>query len=130
MTQEADSEFDSPEVFESLGQELTMLHNAVMSLTAAREKLRDYSATLAEIREMVDDNRKMLAALQQSPTLRMTPAAFVADIHAAAEAVRAEDRRMLDASGVAIARSVGAIDAIVQRGRAADRQHERLVWAA
>lgn len=130
MTQEPSSEFDPAEAFEAVRHELSLLHNAVLGLTAAREKIPDYSATLAELHTLVDDARRRAAAIQQSPSLQMTVATVAKDIHAAAEFVRVEERRMLDASRAAIDRSVGAIDAIVQRGQAADRQHDRLIRAA
>jgi len=128
MTKDPLLELDIAEAFEAVRHELSLLHNAVLGLTAAREKVPDHSATLAELRELLDDNRQRLADIQESPSLRMTAATFAKDLHGAAEAARTEDRRMLEGSRVAIDRSIGAIDAIVQRGQAADMQTQRLVW--
>jgi hypothetical protein len=130
MTQEPSSEFDPAEAFEAVRHELSLLHSAVLGLTAAREKRPDYSASLAELHTLVDDARRRAAAIQQSPSLQMTVATIAKDIHAAASAVRFEDRRMLDAARAAMDRSVGAIDSVVRRGQAADKQEERLIWAA
>jgi hypothetical protein len=130
MTQDPSSEFDAAEAFEAVRHELSLLHNAVLGLTAAREKIPDHSAALAELHTLVDDARRRAAAIQQSPSLQMTVATIAKDIQAAADAVRLDDRRMLDGARAAIDRSVGAINAIVQRGQAADKQNERLVWAA
>lgn len=116
--------------FEAVRHELSLLHNAVLGLTAAREKIPDYSASLAELHTLVNDARQRAAAIQKSPALEMTLATIVKDMQAAADAVRLEDRRMLDAARTSIDRSVGAIDAAVKRGQAVDRQEGRLIWAA
>ena len=130
MTQDPPSQIDSAEAFEAVRHELSLLHNAVLGLTAAREKIPDYSASLAELHTLVDDARRRAAAIQQSPSLQMTVATIARDVQVAADAVRVEDRRMLDAARASIDRSVGAIDAIVRRGQAVDQQQERLIWAA
>jgi hypothetical protein len=130
MTQDPPSELDPVEAFEAVRHELSLLHNAVLGLTAAREKIPDYGASLAELHTLVDDARRGLAAIEQSPSLQMTIATIAKDVRTAAEAVRLEDRRMLDTSRAAIDKSVGAINAIVQRGQAADKQEERLISAA
>jgi len=130
MTKDLPSQIDPAEAFEAVRHELSLLHNAVLGLTAAREKIPDYSASLAELHTLVDDARRRAAAIQQSPSLQMTVATIAKDVQVAADAVRVEDRRMLEASRTAIDRSVGAIDAIVRRGQAVDQQQERLIWAA
>lgn len=104
----------------SLGMKNSSLGTVRTANPISMAIMLDDGRAIAEMREFLDDNQRSLAALQQSASLRITPAALVADIHAAAEAVRAEDRRMLDASREAIDRSVGAINAIVQRGQASD----------
>ncbi len=124
-----DSAASPAEAFEALRHELSLLHNAVAGLTAAREKIPDYRADFDELKEAIEDSCDRLAAIEQSPSLKLTPAVLTKEIVTAAKAARAEDERLLETARVSIHNAVGAINSIVQRGQAADRQHLRLVQA-
>ncbi|AMK17635.1 putative hydroxylase [Sphingobium sp. MI1205] len=58
-----------------------------------------------------------------------SPAEMAQQINRAAEAVRVEDRHMLDTARAALDRSAGQIDRVVKRGQGADRQIERQILA-
>jgi len=109
-------------------------HNlAFLRTQAERLDMRLVYPTIAprwQMHALVDEARRRAAAIQQSPSLQMTVAAIARDVQVAAEAMRVEDRHMLDAARAVIDRSVGAIDTVVRRGEAPDKQEDRLIWAA
>lgn len=120
---------DITQAFEALRGEVSLTRRAVEGLTAARERIPDYSVTLREMAEVLKANAAGVAGIEASPAVRLSPANLVQEIIKASSDARAEDARRLDAAREAIARSVGRIDGIVERGQAADRQMRRLVWS-
>jgi hypothetical protein len=120
---------DATRAFEELRGEVSLNRRAVEGLTAARERIPDYSVTLGEMSEMLKANAAGIARLEASPAVRLSPANLVQEILKASSDARAEDARRLDAAREALARSVGRIDSIVERGQAADSQLRRLVWS-
>jgi len=129
MTDTNDTEVTTAQAFEAVRHELSLLHNAVANLTAARERIPDHTAALDGIDRNLGNVRARLAAIEQTPAVSMTPTEMAKQINLAAQTVRAEDRRMLDITRAALDRSVGQIDGIVKRGQAADRQIERQIWS-
>lgn len=120
---------DITQAFEALRGEVSLTRRAVEGLTAARERIPDYSVTLGEMAEMLKANAAGVARLEASPAVRLSPANLVREIIKASSDARAEDALRLDAAREAIARAVGRIDGIVERGEAADSQARRLVWS-
>lgn len=128
MTETTDAEVTTAQAFEAVRHELSLLHNAVANLTAARERIPDHTAALDGIDRGRGNVCGRLAAVEQTPAISLTPAEMAQQINRAAEAVRVEDRRMLDTARAALDRSAGQIDRVVKRGQAADRQIERQIW--
>jgi Family of unknown function (DUF6118) len=124
------AELDPAEAFEGIRRELSLLHRAIEGLTAARENIPDYTATLGEIAETLEATCDALERIEQSPAVTLTPATMAQELVKASAAVRAEDRQALQAAQTALQRSIGHVDGIVKRGQAADGQHKTLVQAA
>jgi hypothetical protein len=103
---------------------------ALEGLTAAHENIPDYSTTLGEMARSMKASLEQLERIECSPAVRLTPAALVQQLIKASETVRADDKRMLHEAGDALARSIGRIDGIVERGQAVDRQLHRQTWCA
>lgn len=130
MTETTDTDVTIAQAFEAVRHELSLLHNAVANLTAAREKMPDHTAALDGIDRNLGNVRARLGAIEQTPAVSLTPAEMVKQINLAAQAVRTEDRRMLDTARASLDRSAGEIDSVVKRGQAADQQVERQIWCA
>jgi hypothetical protein len=130
MTETTDTEVTTAQAFEAVRHELSLLHNAVANLTAARERIPDHTAALDGIDRSLGNVRARLAAIEQTPAVSLTPAEMAKQINLAAQIVRVEDRRMLDTARASLDRSAGWIDSVVKRGQAADQQIERQIWCA
>ncbi|MHA6718658.1 DUF6118 family protein [Sphingomonas sp. RS6] len=120
---------DIAEAFEALRGEVSLTRRAVEGLTAARERVPDYSATLGTMAETLRQTGEGIDRIERSPAVRLSPAALADEIRKASADVRAEDHALLRETRDALTRSIGRIDGIVERGQAADRQVRRLVWA-
>lgn len=133
MTQYPDRdapETDPGKAFEDLRKEVSLARRALEGLTAARENIPDYSTTLGEMASTLKATLDGLERIERSPAVRLSPAAMVQELNKASEALRAEDRQLLHQSQDALARSIGRIDGIVERGQAADRQLHHRIWCA
>lgn len=130
MTENTDTEVTTAQAFEAVRHELSLLHNAVANLTAARERIPDHTAALEGIDRSLGNLRARLAAIEQTPAVSLTPAEMAKQINLAAQTVRTEDRRMLDTARAALDRSAGQIDGVVKRGQAVDQQIRRQIWGA
>jgi len=95
--------------------------------TAARERLPDYSVTLAGMFEALKNASAAIERIETGPVARLTPAAFGAQIVKAATDARAEDRATLQLYRDTMSHSIGKMDGIVERGQAADQQIRWLV---
>ncbi|GHC99885.1 hypothetical protein [Novosphingobium pokkalii] len=102
MTDTNDTEVTTAQAFEAVRHELSLLHNAVANLTAARERIPDHTAALDGIDRSLGNVRARLAAIEQAPAVSLTPAEMTKQINLAAQTVRTED------SPGAIARSLPA----------------------
>jgi hypothetical protein len=116
---------DPAEAFEEVRRELSMLESAIKGLTAARENAPDYSVTLGDISQALAAIEGRLHRIEKSRALTLSPVELAKEIGAAAEAVRSQDRQMLGEAHNALARSLGRVDAIIERGQAVDREARR-----
>jgi hypothetical protein len=125
MDEEEDSrsDIDPAEAFEDVRRQLCMVHSAVEGLTAMRKKAPDYSTTLGEMQQGLGAIGDRLAHIEASRALAK-------EITAAAETVRSQDRQMLGEARDALARSLGRIDGMIERGQAVERQAQRERWIA
>lgn len=129
MTQETDEPIsDAARAFEDLRAETSLTRHAVEGLTAARERIPDYTSTLGEMAADLKALQDALVRIEQCPAFALTPAPLAMEIVKAAGAARAEDARKLDEVREGLSRSIGRIDGIVHRGQAAEGQKRRLIW--
>lgn len=116
---------DPAQAFEGLRRELSLLHNAIQGLTAARERVPDYSATLGQMSQQLCAALDGLDRIEQAPAVKLTPTAMVRELHKAAIDVRAEDKRQIDEARSTLDKAIGRIDGIAERARSNDRQRKR-----
>jgi hypothetical protein len=120
-------ETDPVEAFEEVRRELSMLESAIKGLTATRENTPDYSVTLGGMAQALAAIEARLHRIENSKTLALSPMELEKEISAAAEAARSQDRQMLGDARDALVRSLGRIDAMIERGQAVKRR-TRLEW--
>jgi Family of unknown function (DUF6118) len=120
---------DIARAFAALRGEVSLTRAALEGLTAARERIPDYSVTLSQIAKELADAASGIERLEQSPAARLSPASLTTAIVKASVDARAEDRALLSDARDVLSCSIGRIDGIVQRGQAADRQWQR-IWQA
>ena len=130
MTDSTTNQPDPAQAFEAVRRELSLLHSAVAGLAAEREKIPDYSETLGQMDRALGETNRRLATIEQSRAISLSPVELVKEIATAAETVRIEDRRMLDAARGALDQSLGRVDGMIRRGQAAGRQVKRERWHA
>ncbi|MCW6536769.1 DUF6118 family protein [Sphingomonas lycopersici] len=119
---------DIAEAFEALRGEVSLTRRAVEGLTAARENVPDYSATLGKMAEALKQVTEGIDRIERSPAARLSPAAMADEIRKASADARTEDHALLRETRDALMRSIGRVDGIVERGQAADSQLRRLIW--
>jgi hypothetical protein len=122
---------DDPAVaFEELRRAVALTRVAIEGLTAARERIPDYSDTLGEMLAAWRDSADGLARIERSPAVSLSPAAMAAEIVKAGEVARAADRKQIQEVRDEMFRAIGRIDTIVDHGRAAHHQRRSLVCTA
>lgn len=133
MAQNPTSEVDpdaTAQAFDELRGEVSLTRRAVEGLTAARERVPDYSVTLGTLNQALDAAVAALARIEASPAVRLSPAALTAEIVNAGAAARVDDAKLVHETREAMQRAIGRVDGIVERGQAADRQLRQRVWSA
>ncbi len=115
-------------VFEELRREVSLTRAAVEGLTAARERIPDYSVTLAQIAERLEATAATVDRIEKAPAVSLSPNEMTTEIVQAGSAARAADARLLNEARDALSRSIGQVDGIVKRGQAVDRQLRQQVW--
>jgi hypothetical protein len=109
---------DNPaQAFESLREEISLLHKAIKGLTAEREDIPDYAPTLGALGKLIRAGLDGIARIEQAPAVALTPAALARDLNQAAVQVRAEDKRQIDEALAALHKAVGRIDGLAERAR-------------
>ena len=119
---------DAATAFEELRREVSLARAAVEGLTAARERIPDYSATLGAMLAALRETAERIATIERSPAISLSPAAMAAEISDASEAARAADQKQLHDTRDELLRAIGRIDAMVDHGRAAHHQRRLLIW--
>lgn len=119
---------DDPAIaFEELRRAVSLTRAAVEGLTAARERIPDYSDTLGEMLAMQRGADDRLSRIERSPAISLSPAAMTAEIVKASEAARAADQRQMHEIRDEMLRAIGRIDTMVDHGRAARQQRRLLI---
>ena len=119
---------DAATAFEELRREVSLARAAVEGLTAARERIPDYSETLGAMLAALRDVTQRIGKIEHSPAISLSPAAMAAEISDASEAARTADRKQLHDTRDELIRAIGRIDAMVDHGRAAHHQRRLLTW--
>jgi phage-related minor tail protein len=114
--------------FEELRREVSLTRAAIEGLTAARERIPDYSATLGQIAERLKATAATVDRIENAPAVSLSPDAMTAEIVKAASAARTADARLIQEARDAFSQSIGQVDSIVKRGQAVDRQWRQRVW--
>jgi len=118
---------DAATAFEELRREVSLARAAVEGLTAARERIPDYSETLGAMLAALRDVTQRIGKIEHSPAISLSPAAMAAEISDASEAARTADRKQLHDTRDELIRAIGRIDAMVDHGRAAHHQQRLLI---
>ncbi len=116
--------------FEELRREVSLARAAVEGLTAARERIPDYSVTLAQIAERLKATVATVDRIEKAPAVSLSPDAMTAEIVRAGTAARAADMRLIHEARDMLSRSIGQVDGIVKRGLGVDQQRSKTIWAA
>jgi hypothetical protein len=116
--------------FEELRREVSLARAAVEGLTAARERVPDYSVTLGQIADRLTATAAAADRIEKAPAVRLSPDAMMAEIVKASAAARAADARLIQEARDALSQSLGRVDGLVKRGQVADQQIRHLYWAA
>jgi len=117
---------DTTLAFEDLRSEISLLRRAVEGLTAARERMPDYTPTLGSMMAQLKTTQEALQRIECSPAVALTPVALTKEIVKAAANARAEDARRLDEARDTINRLIGRVDGIVERGQSVEGQSRLL----
>ncbi len=86
----------------------------------------DYTPTLGSMMAQLKATQEALHRIERSPALALTPVELTKEIVQAAANARADDARKLDEARDTIARSIGRIDGIVERGQSVEGQSRLL----
>ncbi len=129
------SDIDQPDTaiaaaFEELRREVSFTRAAVEGLTAARERVPDYTFTLGEIADRLTAAAAAAERIEKAPAVRLSPDAMTAEIVKAAAAARAADARLIQEARDALSQSLGRVDGLVKCGQGADQQIRHQCWAA
>ena len=118
---------DAATAFEELRREVSLARAAVEGLTAARERMPDYSETLGAMLAALRDVTQRIGKIEHSPAISLSPAAMAAEISHAGEVARAADQKQLHDTRDELLRAIGRIDAMVDHGRSAHHQRRLLI---
>ncbi|MCX8476751.1 MAG: DUF6118 family protein [Sphingomonas sp.] len=118
---------DPTAAFEELRRAVSLTRAAVEGLTAARERIPDYSDTLGEMLAVQKGADDRLSRIERSPAISLSPAVMAAEIVKASEAARAADRKQMHDVRDEMIRAIGRLDTMVDHGRAAHHQRRLLI---
>ena len=121
---------DAAAAFEDLRREISLQRTAIEGLTAAKDKLPDYSPTLRDISSRLDRIDREIESINEKPAMRLTPETLATRVADAATNVRAEDRHAIGEAREALARSLGRIDAMIRQKRSNAEQDWWVTWGA
>lgn len=86
---------DLAQAFEALRGEVSLTRMALEGLTAARERIPDYSPTLAKLGKRIEITIAQIEAIRQAPAIALTRDGIAKRMIEASVLVRAEDARLL-----------------------------------
>ncbi|WP_234178874.1 hypothetical protein [Sphingopyxis sp. NFH-91] len=120
---------NATEAFDKLRDEISLLHAAIEGLTAAKEKMPDYSPTLRNMADRLDRIDQQIESFHDKPAMRLTPLTLAAENHDASRSFGAEDRRSVKQAREELARSLGCVEGMIKQRRSTAEQEWRVTWA-
>lgn len=121
---------DAATAFEDLRREISLQRTAIEGLTAAKDKLPDYSLTLRDIASRLDQMEKHVNSMNERPAMQLTPLTIVTEMHEGLITYRADDRKILVEACDALARSLGRVEGMIKQKRSNEEQDWWVTWAA
>ncbi|MBD3732413.1 MAG: hypothetical protein IE934_06840 [Sphingopyxis sp.] len=125
----AEQPADAATAFEQLRREISFQRSAIEGLTAAKDKLPDYSLTLRDMALRLTQMEDWLARIDDRPAMRLTPLTIATEMHEGLITYRADDRKLLVEARDALARSLGRVEGMIKQKRSNDEQDWWVTWA-
>ncbi len=119
---------DAAKAFEDLRKEISLQRSAIEGLTAAKDKLPDYSVTLRDIASRLGQMEKQIENIGEKPSMRLTPRTIATEIHEALMSYRAEDAKAIGAARDELARALGRVEGMIKQCRSNDEQNWWVTW--
>ena len=120
---------DAATAFEDLRREISLQRAAIEGLTAAKDKLPDYSPTLRDMETRLGQLEKHVESISERPAMQLTPLTISTEMHEALMTYRADDRKILVEACDALARSLGRVESMIKQKRSTDQQDWWVTWA-
>jgi chromosome segregation ATPase len=120
---------NAAEAFDELRNQVSLLHAAIEGLTAAKDKLPDYSPTLRKIEARLDRIDQHIESIHDKPAMRLTPLTLAAESHEASRAYGAEDRKSVGEARAELARLLGRVEGMIRQRRSTEEQDWWITWA-
>lgn len=121
---------DAATAFEDLRREISLQRAAIEGLTAAKDKLPDYSPTLRDMETRLGQLEKHVESINERPAMQLTPLTISTEMHEALMTYRADDRKILVEACDALARSLGRVESMIKQKRSTDQQDWWVTWSA
>lgn len=121
---------DAASAFEDLRREISLQRTAIEGLTAAKDKLPDYSPTLRDMETRLGQLEKHVESINKRPAMQLTPLTIATEMHEGLTTYRADDRKILVEACDALARSLGRVEGMIKQKRSNDEQDWWVTWAA
>ncbi|HEX4738818.1 MAG TPA: DUF6118 family protein [Allosphingosinicella sp.] len=121
---------DPARAFDDLRGEVSLLRRAVQGLTAERENAPDYLPTLQQMVERLDRIARTVECVSKAPAMKLSVESLASRIEETMAKARGEARQLIADAKAATHTSIARIDAVVERGRTAERQWRQLLWTA
>ena len=119
---------DAATAFEELRREISLQRTAIEGLTAARDKLPDYSLALRDMASRLTKMEEWLASIDERPAMKLTPLAVATEIHEGLMRFRSDDRKILVEASDGLARALGRVEAMVKQKRSTNEQDWWVTW--
>lgn len=121
---------DPAEAFHALRGQIALMQTALEGLTAAREKMPDYTDELRRMVEYLRGLDRRLTAIEEKPALKITPADFAAEIVRSSVNARAEDSRLVQQSLQNVVTIYAQLRELVRQADGAAAQLTRYYYCA
>ena len=120
---------DAATAFEDLRREISLQRTAIEGLTAAKDKLPDYSPTLRDVETRLGQLEKHVGSINERPAMQLTPLTIATEMREGLITYRADDRKILVEACDALARSLGRVEGMIKQKRSNDQQDWWVTWA-